>query len=160
MANIIRIIGKLPAPKGLRLSWQANLIDRSFRRDIAKLRSSNSKDREKLQLLQHEHYTEMSLIKEDQEAHFTKQLIRQARRLRVYIPNRIGEGNQPTEYWEQGRFQGYWYLTSLGIANVRDEIRKELKWRYDRRAHYTSWVTGIIAIIGTVIGFIAGVIFK
>lgn len=54
--------------------------------------------------------------------------------------------------------QGNWYLTTAGIAQLRSEIRNELKWRYDRRAHYISWATGIIAIIGAVIGFIAGVL--
>jgi hypothetical protein len=160
MISFIRLLGKLPVPKGIRLSWQSNMIDRSFRKSIAKLRASEEKGRTKLQRLQDAHHFEMSMIYEEQDAHYTKQLIRQARRLRVHVPDLFSKDGQPTEFWKRGHTQGLWYLTDTGVSQVRTEIRKELKWRYERRTHYTAWVTGIIGILGTTIGFVVGLLSK
>lgn len=160
MAVFIRLLGKLPVPKSVRLSWQADMIDRSFRKSIAKLRASEEKDRIKLQQLESDHQFEMSMIHEEQDAHYTNQLIRMARRLRVPVPNRFREDGNPTQFWEQGHALGLWYLTDAAISQIKTEVRKELKWRYERRAHYTAWVTGLIGILGIIIGFIVGFLSK
>lgn len=160
MASFIRFLGKLPVPKGVRLSWQSNMIDRSFRKSIAKLRASEEKDRMKLQRLESDQHFEMSMINEEQDEHYTKQLIRKARYLRVHVPKRFSKDGQPTGFWEQGHTQGLWYLTDTGISQVRTEIRNELKWRYERRTHYTALVTGLIGILGIIIGFVVGFLSK
>ncbi|MBI1956170.1 MAG: hypothetical protein HYS38_07225 [Acidobacteria bacterium] len=156
MAAIIRFIGKLPVPKSVRLAWQADLIDRSFRKEIAKLRASKDPYYEKLQSLEASHDSQMSMIEEEQSVQYKDQLIRQARRLRAPVPKMFSEDGKPTNLWEQGRTLGLWYLSDSGVSQLRNEIRKELRWRYERRAHYTAWIAGLIGILGTILGFIVG----
>lgn len=160
MAAIIRLVGKLPVPKSVRLAWQADMIDRSFRKEIAKLRASKERGHEKLQALEASHHAEMQMIHEEQSAQYTDQLIRQGRRLRAPVPKMFSEDGQSTNLWEQGHALGLWYLSDAGVSQLRNEIRKELRWRYERRAHYTGWIAGLIGILGTILGFIAGFLTK
>jgi hypothetical protein len=158
MWKFVRFVGKLPVPKDLRLSWQYNIIERSFRKKIKKLRTSKETDRNELKRIESSYQVEMSMINEERDEHYTKHLVRQARRLRVQVPNRIDDKGQPTSFWEEGHVLGRWYLTDVGISQIRNEIRKELKWRYERRSFYTTWATGIIGIIGAIIGFFLGIL--
>jgi hypothetical protein len=96
MAKLFRFIGKLPVPKDLRLLWQLKLLARSFERKMRKLRASNETDRHKLKLIESDYQVEISMINEERNELYTKQLIKQARRLRVQIPNRINDEGQPT----------------------------------------------------------------
>jgi len=159
MINFVRLVGALPLPKKLRLSWQSNLIDRSFKKKAKLLRSAGENNKE-LEGLKLNHYVDMSIVAEEQEEQYTKQLIKQATRLRVPTPRRFNNEGKQTEFWERGHILGIWYLTDAGISQVRTEIRKELKWRYERRAHYTSWVTALISILAVIIGFVAGILSK
>ncbi len=156
MWKFVRFVGKLPIPKSLRLSWQYIIIDHTYRKHISALRSSNETDRNNLKRIESSYQVEMSMINKERDEHYTKHLVKQARRLRVRVPNRIDDNGQPTSYWEEGHVLGLWYLTDTGISRIRDEIRKEMKWRYEQRSFYTTWATGIMGIIGMVIGFILG----
>lgn len=158
MWKFVRFLGKLPVPKDLRLSWQYSLIERSFRKKVKKINASKETDRNELRRIESSYQVEMSLINEERDEHYSKHLVKQARRLRVKVPNRIDDKGHPTPLWEQGHMLGGWYLSDDGISQIRNEIRKELKWRYERRSFYTTWVTGIIGIIGAIIGFFLGLL--
>ncbi|MFP3983857.1 MAG: hypothetical protein ACLFV2_09235 [Desulfurivibrionaceae bacterium] len=153
---IFKFIGKLPVPQGWKLTWQLYLIDSLYRLDIAELKDSEPKDREKIRELEHLAHSEISMIYEELDALHTRKLIRQARRLRVPVPDRYDSNRNPTGYWEQGNNLGLWYFTHEGLEKVRKAIRDELKWYYWRREHYVNWITGVIGILGAIAGFIIG----
>jgi len=156
LKRLLKIVGKLPIPKSLKLTWQLYLIDRLCRMEINDLKDSEQNDREKLRALEASHHSELSMIYEELDALHTRKLIRQARRLRVPVPSKYDNNRNPTGFWEQGHNLGLWYFTHEGLEQVRSAIRNELKWHYQRREHYTNWITGLIGIIGMTVGFIIG----
>jgi hypothetical protein len=160
LTSICRALNKIPMPKSIRLTWQAHLTDLIFRKEIADLKISKDRDREKLQRLEFDHQSEISILYEELNALHTNQLIRKARRLRVPVPPNFDKEGKSTGYWEEGPELKLWYLTDKGLTQVREAIYKELEWVYKRREHYTNLITGIIGILGTLIGFIIGSIIK
>ncbi len=98
---------------------------------------------------------ELGVLTEEDEARYTRSLLRTARRLRVPVPrSATGEG-EPTGYWEQGSQTGARYLTEVGIERLREDIRKELKWRREARAHWLAFVPAVTGILGALIGLAA-----
>jgi len=156
LKRLLKIVGKLPIPKSLKLTWQLHLIDYSYRLEIRDLRNSKQKDHEKLFELEALHRLELSGIYEELDALHTRKLIRQARRLRVPVPSKYDDNRNLTGFWEQGHNLGLWYFTHEGLEQIRSAIRNELKWHYQRREHYTNWITGLIGIIGVTVGLFIG----
>lgn len=68
---------------------------------------------------------------------------------------RLGQGDyEDSEDWEQG-IQGSWNLTVKGIAKLREEIRREEKWRRESRQHWAAFLSALGGVIGTVIGLVS-----
>lgn len=124
MPNLVRLVGKLPIPKASRLAWQANLIDRSFRRELAQARQAK-KPYDEIAKLENQHEFEMSMIYEEQDELYTNNLLRTARRLRVPIPRMFANGKKG-EFWEEGRALGLWYLSDEGVAKLRRQFSRSL----------------------------------
>lgn len=153
MPTLIRIIGKLPIPKGIKLSWQRHLIDKAYIKDIAE--AQRAKVNEQVRSLQAEHRFEIDMHDEEEDAYFTKKLLNRARRLRVPIPHRYNEDQSVAEFWCEGHYTGRWYLTTKGVAALREEIRKELKARHETRSHWVVWLSALTGLIGAVTGLVA-----
>ncbi|MBI5453613.1 MAG: hypothetical protein HY956_03195 [Deltaproteobacteria bacterium] len=56
------------------------------------------------------------------------------------------------DLWESSNYTGRWFLTTKGIAKVRQLIRQEQKVRLEIASH---WAGIIIGIIGAITGLIA-----
>jgi hypothetical protein len=151
--NIFQVIDHLPLPKSLRLSWQKLYLDGAYRRDIRTAKIA--KDYENIDILRCEHGNEIDLIEEEEDSLFTNHLLRQAQRFRVPIPSYYTYDKKQSDDWRQGRNLGLRCLTDQGIAKLREEIRKEMRWKHERRAHYVAWFSAIIGVIGALTGLIA-----
>ena len=79
--SLLRVISRLPLPRGVRSAWQDSLIDQSYSREIAAARKAN--DHEKVESLESQHRFEIALNDEDEDAYLTKQLLKKARSLRI-----------------------------------------------------------------------------
>lgn len=154
--RIRKFLRYLPISAALRLAWTKKLIDREFKKEIQELRKNG--DHNAVASKEHDHQFELELIYEDQETLYTDQLVRKARRLRVGVPPMPKYINhfeyEESEDWTYGP-QHSWRLTVKGIAKVRDEIRKEEKWRQERRAHWIQFGASLIGIIGALTGLVA-----
>lgn len=153
MPTLLRIVAKIPLPQSTRLKWQRALLDRAYARDISAARKQ--KDNEKVRELESDHRIEMELHEEDEDAYTTKQLLARARRLRVPIPRRHLSDGQESEHWYESNYTGRWYLTTLGIAALRSEIRSEIKARHESRSHWVVWLSAITGIVGAITGLVA-----
>jgi len=153
MQLLTRIVNWLPIPQGLKLPWQRELIDRAYIAEIKALRKSGN--RERVESVEGDHRFELQLIEEEQDQLYTRQLLAQARRLRVPTPRLYEEGRKPSSSWEEGHHFGKWQLTETGTAQLRDEIRKELRWRFERRVHWVAWLSAITGVLGALTGLIA-----
>ena len=153
MSRLLRIISRLPLPPGTRLAWQRPLIDREYARDIAAAR--NEEDRKKVESLESDRRFEIAMHDEEEDAHVTKQLLKQARRLRVPVPHRYNEDKSESEHWYDGYHTGGWYLTNRGIASLREEVRRELKARHELRTQWVVWISALTGLIGTITGLVA-----
>ena len=154
--RIRTFIRYLPIPAGVRLNWVKKLLDREFKKEMRELQKKGS--RSEIESKEQDYFFETHLIFADQEALYTERMLRKARRLRVQIPS-MPKYNSRSEYeesedWEQGP-EGSWNLTVKGIAKVREEIRKEEKWRREGRANWAVWLSALGGVIGTVIGLVA-----
>jgi hypothetical protein len=125
---------------------------RSYAKGIATARKL--KDKEKVQSLERDHRFEIDLHDEDEDAYITKKLLAKARRLRVPIPHRYNEDKTESEHWYEGNYAGRWYLTTRGVAALRDEIRRELKARHEARSHWIVWLSGLTGVIGALTGLV------
>lgn len=153
MPFLLRLVAKLPIQTETTLAWQRTLLDRSYAKDI--LAARKSKDKEKVESLERDHRFEIDLHDEEEDAHLTKALLGKARRLRVPIPHRYNEDKTESEHWYEGHYTGRWYLTSRGVAALREEIRRELKARHESRAQWVVWLSALTGVIGAVTGLVA-----
>jgi hypothetical protein len=72
MPNLIRIAGRLPIPKARRLALQPGLIDRGFRRKIAKARKA--KDSVAVDELQARRHQEALMMREEMDQEYSDRL--------------------------------------------------------------------------------------
>src|SRR6266849_2583394 len=153
MPFLLRLVAKLPLPTETRLAWQRSLLDRTYAKDIATARKLN--DREKIISLEQDRRFEIDVHDEDEDAYLTKKLLAQARSLRVPVPHRYNQDKTESDHWYEGHYTGRWYLTSRGIAALREEIRRELKARHEGRAHWVVWLSALTGVIGAITGLVA-----
>lgn len=147
----------MPLPKSTRLFWQSALLERSYKKDIRFARLG--RDYQRAENLEREHAYEIEMIQEEEDQLYTRRLVRQAKRLRVPTPRSHGEDGKPTGAWEQGRNFGLWYLSDKGIVKLREEIRKEIRWRHERRAQWVGWLSAITGVFGALTGLIAVLLY-
>ena len=83
-----------------RLAWQRSWIDQAYTKDISAARAG--KDREKVEALERHHQFELELHDEEEDAHLTGLLQKQARRPRVPIPHRFNEDKTESDHWFGG----------------------------------------------------------
>ena len=145
MLTLVQIVGALPLPKSARLAWQRTLIDRSYRQDISSARLARNHQR--AEKLEGQQRFELEMIQEEEDHLYTTRLLRNARRLRVPIPPLYGADSKLTGSWEESRNFGYYILTKHGIAQLREEIRKEIRWHNEQRAHWIAWAPAIVSVI-------------
>ena len=154
--RIRKFIRYLPIPAALRLAWVEKLIDREFTKEIQELRKRG--DRNAVASKEHDHQFELQLIYEGRESLYTERLVKRAQRLRVHVPSKPKYTKdfefEESEDWILG-IQGDWYLTVKGWAKVREEIRKEEKWRREGRANWAVVLSALGGVIGTVIGLVS-----
>ena len=93
---------------------------------------------------------EIEFIEEEEELLFTNRLIDKAKRLRVPLPT-----HTRPEYWVKGTNTGSLYLTPDGISKLREDIRKEERWRLEVRAQKVVWLSAITGILGALTGLLA-----
>jgi len=158
MPTLFRIIALLPIPMETKLSWQRTLLDQAYAKDIAEARKAQ--DNAKLHLLEENRRFEIDLHDEGEDAHFTRMLLRKARRLRVPIPHRYNDDKSESDHWYEGHYTGSWYLTTKGVATLREEVRRELKARHEARSQWVMWLSALTGVIGTVTGLVALLMHK
>lgn len=153
MPFLLRLAAKLPIQTEMTRAWQRTLLNRAYAKDILAARKLN--DNEKVESLESAHRFEIDLDDEEEDAHLTKALLGKARRLRVPVPHRYNEDKTESEHWYEGHYTGRWYLTSRGVAALREEIRREIKARHEGRAHWVVWLSALTGVIGAVTGLVA-----
>ena len=153
MALLPRLISRFPMPEETRLAWQRSWIDTVYTKEISAARAS--KDREKVEALERDHQFEIEMHDEEEDAHLTGLMRRQARRLRVPVPHRYNEDKTESDHWYEGRHTYRWYLTTRGIAALREEIRREVKARHDARSHWVVWLSAFTGLVGAFTGLVA-----
>jgi hypothetical protein len=153
MSFLLRLVAKLPIQTETTLAWQRTLLDRAYAKDI--LAARKLKDKEKVESLERDHRFEIDLHDEEEDAHLTKALLGKARRLRVPVPHRYNEDKTESEHWYEGNYTGRWYLTSRGVAALREEIRRELKARHEGRTQWVVWLSALTGVIGAITGLVA-----
>lgn len=153
MALLPRLMSKLPMPEETRLAWQRNWIDKAYATEIAAAREI--KDREKDESLERDHRLEIELHDEKEDAHLTNLLRRQARRLRIPVQHRYKDDKTESDHWYEGHHTCRWYLTTRGIASLREDIRRELKARHEARSHWIIWLSAFTGLVGAITGLVA-----
>lgn len=158
MSSLLRIVGKLPMPTETRLEWQRVLLDRAYARDIAEAR--RLKDNAKVQELEQNHRFEIDLHAEEEDDFITRKLLKSARRLRVPVPHRYNPDKSASDHWYEGHYTGRWYLTTSGVAALREEIRREQKARHESRSQWVVWLSALTGVVGSVTGLVALLVQK
>jgi hypothetical protein len=152
MSRIYRLIRKL-LPVSRQLAWTRSRIERGYGRDIAT--ATRNRNPDEVRELESAMRFELELQREEEDAYLTRQLRRQATRLRVPVPLLHVDDGAVSDHWYHGRQTGAWYLTLTGIRALREEIRHELKARYEHRVQLVVWLSAITGIIGAVTGLVA-----
>lgn len=153
MKKIFWLIRHLPVPKMIRLGLESRATDQIYLRKIAKAKDRS--DSERIESLEGEHQFELSILDEENNELYTRHLLRKARRMKLPTPRFTTSDNQETGYWESGTFRGLWYLNEDGISRIREEIRKEIRWRREQQSYWISWLSGLVGVIGALIGLAA-----
>lgn len=152
LLNCYWLIDHLPTPREWRIRWLRLYLDWTYGKDIRAARSV--KDAEGQERVHSEWGYEIALLNEEADERFTKQMLKQASHLRVRIPNRY-EKSKLTDDYEETPLRGLVVLSTEGGQKIREEIRKELKWRGELRAQWLPYVTAVTGLLGTATGLIA-----
>ena len=149
----IQIVERFAVLKDLRLSWQKRLVTRAYQKDIRA--AQLAKDQGRVESLKHDQRFELVMLQEEEDVLFTCRLLRQANRLRVPIPSRYSSEGQLADDWEETQYLGALCLTDRGVSKLREEIRREVRWRHEQRAHWIAWLSAITGVVGAFTGLIA-----
>lgn len=153
MPSLIRVVRWLPVPRPIKVEWLQVLVDQAYAKDIRAARASG--DAKKAESLGHDHQYERQLLEEEEDRRLTDELLREARRLRVPIPQKRNADGTESEHWYEGPLYYQQLLTTKGAAVIRDEIRKERKARHESRALWIPWLSAVTGAIGTATGLVA-----
>lgn len=153
MTLIPKIISILPIfadwKQGLQRAW----LDRVYEKDITVAR--NAKDKDGVESLEWDRRFELELHDEEEDTLLTKALLSKARRLRVPVPHQYNEDKSESDHWYFGHYTGVRCLTTLGVAALREEIRKELRAKHEARAHWVVWISAFTGVVGAITGLVA-----
>lgn len=153
MSLLRRLVVNIPMPARTRLAWRRAFLDSAYSKDIAAARSS--KNRVEIDSLERDPRFEGELLDEEEDDLITRNLLADARRLRVSIPRRYNNDNTESDFWYQGHYSGQWNLTRLGESAVREGIRCERRVRHELRSQWVVWLSALTGLIGTLTGLIA-----
>lgn len=128
-------------------------IRRAYAPQVAAARAAG--DRDELQHLEGSEDHELGMLDEEEAARYTRHLLRKAARLRVPVPRRATDDAEPTGYWTRGDRTGASFLTDAGEERLREDLRKEVRWRRETRAHWLPFVTAVTGALGTAIGLLS-----
>ncbi len=99
-------------------------------------------------------------IQEELDDIVTADLVRQAQRLRLPVPEYptgSGPDDDENENWRRGWVYGARLLTNAGIAKLRREIRQERK---ERREGAMTWIAALTGLVGALTGLAAVLLGK
>lgn len=94
---------------------------------------------------------------QDSEIAFTEDLVRKAAALRVPLPPHPlwSEDGSENEFWKYSCSHGQRYLSSSGVATLRDSIRREREARRNARNHLIAWIGALTGLVGALTGLAA-----
>jgi hypothetical protein len=154
MILYFRLISLAPISNLTKIELRKRLINRKYDKLIRAARE-HKLSAAKIEELQRDRYMEWSLEDEQADLIVTRQLTAKARRLRVPIPPTRNSDGTESEFWQEGNFLGHKTLAPAGIVTIREEIRKEQRWRAERRNHVISWIPAVTGLIGALTGLVA-----
>lgn len=111
---------------------------------------SEKKSHDDLRNISHSEYEELALNDELRRQVVTKYLVSKAHRLIIPVP----DYNDDLK-WEEGHRSGGKYLTSLGVKELRSDIRKERVERFQSLQAFLFWIPMLIGLIGAIAGLVA-----
>lgn len=142
----VRFLWRL-LPQGVRYRHQEKAVRQYFAGLMAEAKDRGAKD--EVQSLRSQMAFELHVLDDTKEAAFTERLLRQAARLRVPVP--LGT----SQYWRESDADRARVLTREGIQQLRAEIRKEQRWRGERRSQWVVWITALTGLVGALTGMLA-----
>lgn len=83
-------------------------------------------------------------------------ILSEASKLRVPTPPITDDDGEETPYWQRSPVTGSRYLTREGMEWTREKIRKEKRWRMERRKHWATVAGGVLSALTGVLGALTG----
>ncbi|KQV83115.1 hypothetical protein [Rhizobacter sp. Root1221] len=139
-----------------RFEWRRAMLERSYRKQAAKIAYGTTEDRDKRQSLSFDRHHELGMLDEEIDVHIDAQLRRDAGRFRVPLPLRYEHdesGRKLSKFYDETGPTGQIVLSYEGRQVVKETIREEQKYHSERRARLIPWWTafnGTITVIATV----------
>lgn len=147
------VIRRLPLPGFIKNPWLARRYDEEH---VARLEAARrAGDRDRVEMIKYERQQDEIEQYEADAVEYSRSLLKLATSLRVPIPRTFKSNSELTDHWSQSQFTGDLFLTDAGVGEVRAEIRKELGWRRESRAHWIAWITAITGLVGALTGLMA-----
>lgn len=150
---------RLVTTRSYRRRRARTLVEKWYEEGQAALRAAGGADRHDRQSLERDYIMELQYLDWQEGVAYTRELLRHADKLLVQVPARwnYSEGERTlTKYWVEGPIPGEdLYLSRLGIAEVRESIRGELRWRQESRQVWLPWVVAGTGLLGTITGLLA-----
>jgi hypothetical protein len=150
MTLLFKIVRIAPVSRLRKLAWEKWLVERAYAKD---LRMEPDKER-RASILSGMHH-ETGMLDEEDSYLRSSQVLAQARKFEIPVPGIYDSDRQISPDWEEGHFAYKFYLSDIGRAKLREEIRKELKARHDERIRWVVWIAPLTGIIGSITGLVA-----
>ncbi len=124
-----------------------------FEKRIREARTSG--DSVEVQRLRHELLTDLGELSQLRREVLSKPWLEKAERLEVDSPPYTDEDGELSEFWSQGALDGEFFLTARGLAELKQDVRTELRWKHEVQSHWKGWGAVITGLIGALIGLVS-----
>src|SRR5688500_8280555 len=128
----------LRLPSSLRSRLYHDFSEKEYRKKLAA--ATRAGDAKEIEFLRESKRADEYFEYESDEIDFTHELVGRARKLRVPLPEYPERDDNENEFWAMSYSYGERYLTAKGIVEVREAIRREERWVFERRA---QWIAGL-----------------
>lgn len=144
------VILHAPVPRSWKRAWWRRRINEHYA-PIYEQMAHGGADGNELNDFNSEWGRHLAYLEEEVELEMTDALVRKAEKLRLPVPPRGSESG----FWQVTGQTDMPVLSDDGIRKLRDEIRTELKWRREQRAHWLTFMSVVTGVIGAITGLVA-----
>lgn len=152
--NLYTLIRWAPISQPLKFRLERRYMDWHWPRKLKAAEATRHRDH--IQRGHDQWQYEYMVLADEEQAYYSKRLLKRARDLRVIVPAYYVD-NKLSEDYEESSLTNKVYLSLTGETKVRLSIREEDEIRAKSRAHWVPYITVLTGLAGAITGLLSAI---